>query len=94
MNYIFDVDGTLSFDGETIAKPITDAINEFSTVKKLEISEYVAFGNDRNDFELLNQAKRSVWVASKPNLSAYGKQFDSICRPNPESVAAMIRSFI
>lgn len=84
----------IGLSGEHTVDVTAQTINKFSTVKKLDISDYVAFGNDRNDFELLNQAKSSIWVASKPNLSAYGEQFDSICRPNPESVATMIRSFI
>jgi len=37
-------------------------INKYSTLQKYIAESYIAFGNDSNDFELLSNASRSVWV--------------------------------
>jgi len=69
-------------------------INKYSTLDKLGVNEYIAFGNDRNDFELLEHAQTSVWINSKPSLKHFGEQVDLICDPKPEQVASLIRGFI
>lgn len=40
-------------------------INKLSTLRNFYSHEYIAFGNDSNDLELLDNAKLSMWVENK-----------------------------
>ncbi|WP_434431936.1 HAD-IIB family hydrolase [Lactiplantibacillus paraplantarum] len=66
-------------------------INKWSTLQRLGITRYVAFGNDENDRQLLQHATTSVWVQSKSALNRLGQQLtDSQC--SPTSVVEKIRA--
>lgn len=78
--------------GEGTVDIVAQGINKLSALRSLGIEEYVAFGNDRNDLEMLDQAKQSVWVASKPSLSSFGEQSDFVVKPEPKAIAEMIMS--
>ncbi|WP_119327310.1 HAD family hydrolase [Companilactobacillus musae] len=84
----------IGLSGEGTVDITASGINKFSTLKYLEIEDYVAFGNDCNDLEMLAGATRSVWINSKPDLQEFSRQMDIICKPDPEAVANTIRSFI
>ncbi|CAJ1181752.1 hydrolase [Companilactobacillus crustorum] len=80
--------------GERTVDITAKDINKFFTLDKLGIENYIAFGNDRNDFEMLQSAQTSVWIESKKNLKSYSKNADIVCQPNSEAVAELIRSFL
>lgn len=80
--------------GERTVDITAKDINKFFTLDKLGIENYIAFGNDRNDFEMLQSAQTSVWIESKKNLKSYSKNVDIVCQPNSEAVAELIRSFL
>lgn len=84
----------IGLSGEGTVDITAKDINKFSTLDRLGINDYIAFGNDRNDFEMLQAAQTSVWVASKQGLEQFGKKTDIVCQPNSESVSELIRSFI
>lgn len=78
--------------GEGTVDIAAQGINKLSALRALNIEEYVAFGNDRNDLEMLSQAKQSVWVSSKPSLNSFGEQADFVVKPEPKLIAEMIMS--
>lgn len=63
-------------------------INKANTLKLLGIKDYIAFGNDMNDVQMLTLAKESFWVNSKPELLGQSRNFDYLVEPN--QVAAII----
>ncbi|MFD9061775.1 HAD hydrolase family protein [Kitasatospora purpeofusca] len=81
--------------GLTVNHHLDEAIIDFapgSTTKwealtSMGITEYIAFGNDINDFDLLRNAERAVRVGSHPGLDGVA----TITVPaDPEAVAAEI----
>lgn len=84
----------IGLSGEGTVDITASGINKFSTLAKLNIDQYIAFGNDRNDLEMLNNATYSVWIDSKPNLKDLGNRYNIVCEPKPQAVADLITSFI
>nr|BEK63150.1 Cof-type HAD-IIB family hydrolase [Kitasatospora purpeofusca] len=81
--------------GLTVNHHLDEAIIDFapgSTTKwealiSMGITEYIAFGNDINDFDLLRNAERAVRVGSHPGLDGVA----TITVPaDPEAVAAEV----
>ncbi|WP_241002880.1 HAD family hydrolase [Streptomyces sp. CB01881] len=96
---VFDIDGTLCFDGRTLGLTVNHHLDEgiidyapgattkWEALQALEISDYAAFGNDINDLDLLRNAERSVRVGSHPSLDGAAQ----ITVPaSPEDVAGAI----
>lgn len=53
-------------------------VNKYLTLCKLDIKEYIAFGNDQNDIVMLEHAKQDIWITSKTNSSLEGiKEFSA-----------------
>ncbi|MFJ2782205.1 HAD hydrolase family protein [Kitasatospora sp. NPDC087315] len=60
---------------------------KWEALKWMGLSEYVAFGNDINDFDLLRNAERAVRVGSHPGLDEVAQV---TVAADPEAVAAEI----
>ncbi|WP_395321472.1 HAD-IIB family hydrolase [Levilactobacillus parabrevis] len=73
--------------GEGNLDMTSKGINKSSTLGLLGINQYIAFGNDMNDIEMLSGAVKSFWVKSKPDLSAQASTFDFILEPSQVSSA-------
>ncbi|MFD1455432.1 HAD hydrolase family protein [Levilactobacillus lanxiensis] len=43
------------------------------------MTDYIAFGNDQNDLEMLAGARTSVWVNSKAQLAHLGQRASVTC---------------
>jgi len=55
----------VAHSGENSIDITARGINKFSTLRKFYTDGYNAFGNDSNDFELLKNANKSIWVGGK-----------------------------
>ncbi|WP_025023878.1 HAD-IIB family hydrolase [Companilactobacillus nodensis] len=55
----------VSHIGEGNLNITANDVNKYSTLSKLGITEYIAFGNDKNDVEMLQHAQSGVWITSK-----------------------------
>ncbi|GEO78202.1 hydrolase of the had superfamily [Companilactobacillus mindensis DSM 14500] len=84
----------IGLSGEGTVDITATGINKFSTLDRLGVDQYIAFGNDRNDLEMLDGAIRSIWINSKPSLKYLGDQYDIVCEPDPQTIADLITSFI
>lgn len=84
----------IGLSGEGTVDITATGINKFSTLDRLGVDQYIAFGNDRNDLEMLDGAICNAWINSKPNLKYLGDQYDIVCEPNPQAVADLITNFI
>lgn len=67
-------------------------IDKATALETLGVTDYVAFGNDQNDRQLLAGARSGIWVRSKPTLAVPAGC--TICEPTVKSVAAAIRHLI
>lgn len=68
-------------------------INKLTTLRQLGINQFIGFGNDQNDLQMLQLATHSVWVDSKP-LQQLGIQFDECCAANDQAVSQKIQQFL
>ncbi|GEO47476.1 HAD-IIB family hydrolase [Companilactobacillus kimchii] len=80
--------------GEGTVDITSQNINKAYTLDYLQVDKFIAFGNDRNDLEMLGEAQQSVWINSKPSLLNFGKKADVICEADSEKVAQLIKSFV
>ncbi|WP_164506053.1 HAD-IIB family hydrolase [Companilactobacillus insicii] len=55
----------VSHIGEGNLNITASEVNKYSTLNKLGITEYIAFGNDMNDIEMLQHAESGIWITSK-----------------------------
>ncbi|AYM03692.1 HAD family hydrolase [Levilactobacillus yiduensis] len=69
-------------------------IDKATTLLRLGVTDYVAFGNDQNDLAMLAGAQHSVWVTSKPQLAHLSTQATVTCAPTSQAVAAQIAQLI
>lgn len=63
------------------------ATNKWEALTSIGIDEYVAFGNDINDFDLLRNAERAVRVGAHPGLDGIAQV---TVAADPQAVAAEI----
>ncbi|KRN43467.1 HAD superfamily hydrolase [Fructilactobacillus fructivorans] len=69
-------------------------INKFSTLRTITDSNYIVFGNDSNDQELLVNAFKSNWVDDGSNkLNRMNLQPDQIVLNSNDEVAKLIQSY-
>lgn len=55
----------VSHIGEGNLNITANDVNKYATLNKLGITDYIAFGNDKNDIEMLSHTQDGVWVTSK-----------------------------
>ncbi|WP_419153865.1 HAD-IIB family hydrolase [Weissella viridescens] len=61
----------IEHSGESSIDITTAGVNKFTTLRQYTDEEYIAFGNDSNDLELLKNAKKSIWVDSENDRLSY-----------------------
>lgn len=69
-------------------------INKFTTLQEwFGVTEYVAFGNDWNDIELLNHASESYFIGQKIEWEQLPIQQTQLVDKDVRKVAALLESF-
>lgn len=70
-------------------------INKWTTLKKIiGEEEYIAFGNDHNDTQLLQNAKRSYFVGNEQKAKKLGIQKTEIVPPSIPILATLLQAEI
>lgn len=80
----------VTYAGEGNLDITAQNINKATALQRLGVTDYVAFGNDQNDVEMLAGASTSVWVTSKPQLKHLGVRATIMCAPSNQAIAAQI----
>jgi len=77
--------------GEGDLNITANEVNKYSTLTKMGITDYIAFGNDTNDIEMLRHAQSWIWITSKTN-SLLDNQVE--CTSNIEEITKNITKFM
>lgn len=80
----------IAHTGEANLDITAAGINKATTLARLGIRKYAAFGNDQNDLAMLAQAQLSIWVTSKPALVDLGRTMMIQCAPTAAAVVEQI----
>ncbi|WP_203640084.1 HAD-IIB family hydrolase [Levilactobacillus wangkuiensis] len=80
----------VSYAGEGNLDITAQDINKATALQHLGVTDYIAFGNDQNDLEMLAGARTIVWVNSKTQLAHLGQLASVTCQPTSQAVATQI----
>lgn len=81
----------VAYAGEGNLDITAQNINKATTLRRLGVTDYIAFGNDQNDVEMLAGAQTSIWVASKPQLAHLSTRASVTCAPDSQEIVAQIK---
>lgn len=80
--------------GERNIDITSNNINKFSTLQRMGVKKYIAFGNDYNDLKMLKHSSESIWISSKGLPSDNCEKIDHIIPPNAEVIARRILDYV
>lgn len=70
-----------------------NGINKYSTLREyFEPAEYIAFGNDWNDLELLTYAKQGYFIGNQELLDQWGLSLAQTIKKEPKLIANFLES--
>jgi len=81
----------VSHIGEGDLNITANEVNKYSTLNKMGVTDYIAFGNDTNDIEMLRHAQSGIWITSKTD-SLLDNQLE--CTASIEEITDNITKFI